>query len=93
MLYCIVSDVLIRENESLPQNNSYYMFMMTICMKILLGGNLYISSDIFHGLDIESEMEKIDHPRRSWKNEGWGVEIEELSYCASKICLCFPLIP
>lgn len=42
---------------------------------------VYFSSDIFHGLDIESEMEKINRPRRPRKNEGWEFEQEELSDC------------
>ncbi|XP_060564368.1 intraflagellar transport protein 43 homolog isoform X1 [Ruditapes philippinarum] len=33
--------------------------------------------DIFSGLDIESEMEKIERPRRPRKLDGWGTEQED----------------
>lgn len=62
------------------------MFMKLICMFCNLSIELtlnydYFSDDIFHGLDIESEMEKIDHRRRPKKQLGWGDDQEELSLC------------
>jgi len=56
-----------------------------------------LHSEIFQGLNIESEMEKINRPRhqQARKQMGWDYEQEELSFelppCVVSVCLCLPI--
>lgn len=66
----------------LPHSLSVLEHFQLICASLF--------SEIFQGLDIESEMEKINRPRhqQARKQMGWDSEQEELS--SVKPCALFP---